>query len=100
MEAPTGGQSIVWDKTLPGFAIRTTKSGAKAFILNYRASGRERRYTIGRYPAWSVAAAREKAGKLRRQIDDGDDPMSERKAAAGELTVGELIDQYLIHLLA
>ncbi|ROO30411.1 integrase [Salinisphaera orenii MK-B5] len=100
LETPDGKYTIVWDDKTPGFAVRVTKTGAKSFILNYRTHGRERRYTIGKYPAWSVAAAREQAAKLRRQIDLGEDPLGERKAAAGELTVGDLIDQYLAEHVA
>ncbi len=61
LEAPETSNRIVYDTDIKGFGVRATASGAKAFILNYRASGRERRYTIGAYPDWSVAAAREEA---------------------------------------
>jgi hypothetical protein len=31
----------------PGFGVRVTSTGGRAFVLNYRAAGRERRLTIG-----------------------------------------------------
>jgi Arm domain-containing DNA-binding protein len=58
-------------RDVKGFGVRVTAAGAKAFILNYRAGERERRYTIGGWPEWSVAAARSEAAQLRREIDRG-----------------------------
>ena len=42
--------------------------------------GRERRYTIGQFPAWKVAAARAKAAELKKRVDNGEDPMGEFEA--------------------
>ena len=39
--------------------------------------------TIGGYPAWSVAAAREQAKSLRRKIDSGEDPLAAKEAERG-----------------
>ena len=63
---PEKGHKIHYDCDLPGFGFRVTKAGTKAFILNYHINKRERRITIGKSPAWSAAAAREKAKELRR----------------------------------
>ena len=54
-----------------------TAAGSRAFVLNYyrRSDGRERRYTIGGFPEWSAAAAREEAKRLKREIDGGADPV-------------------------
>src|SRR5271168_4686790 len=70
------GYTIAWDAAVSGFGCRVTAGGTKAFILDYRVkgSGRQRRITIGRFPSWSVTAARDKAKQLRRLIDDGADP--------------------------
>src|SRR6186997_3315481 len=77
--APPEKTSIQYDQQLPGFGLRTTRSGTKSFILNYRIRGLERRLTIGRYPTWSVQAARLEAQRLRREIDLGNDPLEQRK---------------------
>ncbi len=44
----------VWDSLLPGFGMRVEKSGAKTFIVRYRAEGggrtaAQRFVTVGRY---------------------------------------------------
>jgi integrase len=75
-----------------GFGVRVTAGGAVAFVLNYRrkADGLERRYTIGAFPDWSVAAARERAKELKRHIDSGGDPIGEVRATREAPTVADL----------
>jgi integrase len=80
LTAPAQGTRIVWDSEVRGFGVRITQAGVKAFILNYRFQRRERRYTIGKVPAWNVLRARDKASELRRAIDAGTDPMMVRNA--------------------
>ena len=75
--------------------MRVTAAGAKSFVLNYTIAGRERRLTIGGYPAWSVAAAREQAKSLRRRIDSGEDPLAAKEADRAAATVTILCDRYL-----
>jgi len=72
-----------------------TRFGARAFILNYRGRGVERRYTIGSYPDWKVATAREEAKRLKRLVDQGRDPMGERHEERAAPTVNDLVDRYL-----
>src|SRR5436190_217536 len=86
---PTGGQLLLWDAEVKGFALRVTK-GAKSFVLDYRAEGRQRRITIGGYPDWSVAAARQTAKTLKRDVDQGLDPMGQRHAERGAPTMHDL----------
>ena len=49
LPGPTGSRPYVihYDEALPGFGLRVTKAGARSFILNYMADGRERRITLG-----------------------------------------------------
>src|SRR5262245_18766805 len=63
---PGSGNRITYDDAVAGFGIRVTAQGARAFVLNYRrkADGRERRITIGAFPAWSSTAARTEAARL------------------------------------
>src|SRR3984893_6283690 len=99
LPAPASGNRITYDRggkePVKGFGIRVTAAGAKAFVLNYTIAGRERRLTIGGYPAWTVAAAREQAKSLRRKIDNGEDPLGTREAERAAATVAELCDRYI-----
>src|SRR5947209_1703270 len=96
MPVPSASNRITYDSEVGGFGARITKGGAIAFILNYRVktTGRERRYTIGNYPDWSVAAARKKAQELKRSIDSGGDPLGELKASRDAPTVAELCARF------
>jgi integrase len=93
--APTANNRVTYDTEVKGFGVRTTAAGAKSFVLNYRADGRERRITIGSFPDWTVAAARHQAKLLKRGIDLGEDPMGERHAERESPTVKALADRYL-----
>ncbi len=95
LPAPASGNKITYDTNVHGFGFRVTAGGARAFILNYRINGRERRYTIGAYPDWSVGAAREEAKRLKRQVDRGYDPMGQRHAERAAPTVAELARRFL-----
>jgi integrase len=96
LPAPPTGNRIHYDDIVKGLGARITAAGNRGFILNYRrkADGLERRYTIGTFPEWTVAAAREEAKRLRRAIDGGADPVGEHKADREAPTVNDLCDRY------
>jgi integrase len=91
------GPRTFWDNDpkATGFGIRLNRGGSKSFFLNYRVEGRERRIVIGPHPRWSVAAARERAKELRREVDRGSDPANDRRERRNAPTVQDLIDRYV-----
>src|SRR5258708_9291247 len=93
--ATATGAITAWDTEVTGFGVRAYASGVKSFFLNYRLNGREKRHTIGTFPTWSVAAARERAKALRKQVDGGGDPAGERRERREAPTVPDLIDRYI-----
>ena len=93
-ELPKRPQVFLWDSDTKGFALRVTSAGAKSFILDYRVSGRQRRITIGRYPDWSVSAARAEARDMKRAVDRGEDPMGERHTERASPTLRDLWIRY------
>jgi integrase len=100
---PATGNQIFWDAPdskgkghIPGFGLRVTAAGARAFILNYRTrAGRDRRITIGSVGPWSLSAARTEAAALKRRVDQGEDPMEERRELRGAPTMAELCERFL-----
>ena len=44
----------VFDSEITGSGIRVYRSGNKAFTLDYRINGRQRRYKLGAWPEWST----------------------------------------------
>ncbi len=107
---PETGNRVVYDDAVSGFGVRITAKGARSFILNYRFSdpdairrSSEYRFTIGAYPAWSVAAARDEAKAWRQRIDRGEaHPLGARrgareavKAARAAETYAEAVEDYV-----
>jgi integrase len=95
LPAPTEGNVIYFDDEVPGFGVRVTAGGFKAFIFNYRTtSGRQRRYTIGACSDWSCTEARAKAKRLRHDVDDGGDPLADIEAEREAPTMVALCDRF------
>ncbi|GHE05414.1 integrase [Defluviimonas sp. 20V17] len=84
----------VFDSEVRGFAICVYRSGSRAFTLDYRHAGRQRRMTIGRWPEWTATAARERAKDLRRDIDAGADPLGARGDQREAPRFRDLIERY------
>jgi integrase len=95
LKPPPSSSQIEYDAEIPGFGVRITAAGVIAFVLNYWVHGRERRFTIGRYPELTATAARERALQLRGRIIDGHDPLAEREQSRTEPTLDDLAKQYL-----
>ncbi|MGH7115729.1 MAG: tyrosine-type recombinase/integrase, partial [Stellaceae bacterium] len=86
-----------WDTVMPGLGLRVTDKGAKSWTVLYRAHGRQRRATLGRYPALSLAEAREHAASLMREVENGVDPAAEaerRQADLFEPVVNDFIERH------
>jgi integrase len=94
LDPPAAGNRIYYDAAVKGFGVRVTSAGARAFVLNYRAAGRERRITIGSFPDWNIKQAREEAKALKRRIDQGEDPMADRHAERSSPTIDDLADRF------
>jgi integrase len=94
---PDQGNRIYYDQDVKGFGCRVTASGAKSFVLNYyTTAGRERRYTIGSFPEWSTASARNEAKRLKLEIRaNGHDPVGALEEVRGAPTVADLCDRYI-----
>jgi integrase len=103
LPAPATGNKITYDDEVAGLGVRTTSAGAKAYIFNYRvrATGKERRITIGHATnrtggtALKIAAARTEAEGLRQRVRAGEDPMGRLHADRAAPTMADLAARYL-----
>src|SRR5215469_14786389 len=86
---------IIWDTKLPSFGICITVGGTKTFVLDYRVQRRHRRGSLGRYPALTVEAARDKAKLWQAQIINGKDPLAAKQEQNGQPTMAELCNEYM-----
>ncbi len=103
----TKGQDEHYDTTLSGFAVRvgTERRGkagqilppVKAFTLIYRYGGTARRWTIGRYPALTLAQARDIAKEGLHELAKGKDPQTVKIShQMDKLTFVALVDEFLL----
>jgi integrase len=90
-----GNSHQIFDTDIRGLAARIQPSGNRAFTLDYRFAGRQRRMSIGRWPEWSVTAARERAKELRRMIDEGQDPLAAKEELREAPRISDMIDRYI-----
>ena len=91
---------IAWDDRLTGFGLRVHPTGAKSFIVNYRAGdgGRKapnKRVVIGRYGKITADQARRLAQETLGRVASGDDPAGERAEARAMATLQDAIDDYI-----
>jgi integrase len=115
LKAVPGKRTEHFDIAEPGFALRvsgTLEKPIKTWTFLYRVKGEMssagkrlplHRLTIGPYPAYSLAEAREKAREARKLADRGIDPAKERLAEAAAAqrrarevrTVASAVDEFM-----
>jgi integrase len=94
--APPDRRLEVFDVKARGLCLRvTSRKKSWSFVYRPKRSKKLRRYTIGDYPAWTLSAAREKALALRREIQDGGDPVVAAKTKRDALTIAALVDRFI-----
>ena len=95
-QKPGSVRFTVWDVDVSGFGLRVTPAGERAYVLKYRARGKQRWYTIGRHGSpWTPDMARREAMRLLGEVARGVDPADKREADDQAETVAQLCDLYL-----
>jgi integrase len=95
---PEKGHRIHYVNGVPGLGLRITAKDVRSWVFNYRVKGTltERRYTIGRYPQpWPFSLAKDEAKVLRREVDQGGDPMGEIHDEREAPTVRDMAERYI-----
>src|SRR5690606_38207592 len=75
-----------FDSLLPAFGVRVSYGGSKTWFVTTRIAGRNKlvRLKIGRYPAMSLADARDAARTTLEMAAKGIDPRQVREAEVAE----------------
>jgi integrase len=89
------GAKYLWDDDLTGFGLRVYPSGRKVFVVTYRAHGRQRFQTLGRFGELTVQQARDLAREVLVEVRRGGDPAGERLARREAPTVADLAERYM-----
>jgi integrase len=94
--------TVYWDAGLPGFGVKVTPRGRKAFVALYRTGGagsRLRKYTIGPYGRVTLQMARAEAQKIFAARLEGRDPAAEKQESKRRMTtdrVDDLIEVFIV----
>jgi integrase len=92
LKSPGPKRLDVWDTVLQCFGLRISPTGRKAWFVIVRLDGRQKRITIGTYPAVSLAEARTEARKIIRDAQLGVFNDSNRCSA---LTLGGTVPLFI-----
>ena len=92
---PSGKDTILFDKALPGFGLRIHPSGRKVWIVQARIEGRSRRIAIARHGEMELAQARHRARDMLARIRAGANPAEDIRREKRTPTVREFADEYL-----
>ena len=88
--------TFVWDAGLPGFGLRISKTGVRAFVLWTRTGTKKRLLTLGRWPDLTLEDARKAATVELDAIATGKDDLLTRRAERRDaMTVAQGCDWYL-----
>ena len=98
------GEYFVWDGALAGFGVRVQATGARSYVVKYRAgSGRgapTRRLTLGKVGTLTPDEARTLAKKMLGSVAHGADPAAQKAADKRASTLSEIGEQFLTEHVA
>ncbi|SEE37039.1 Site-specific recombinase XerD [Rhizobiales bacterium GAS191] len=83
------------DGLVTGLYLIVQTSGKMSWALRYRASGKSRKLTLGRWPALDLAKARKAARLELEKVAKGEDPAGAKKAQKVAAASGELSGESL-----
>ena len=95
---PPVGSVDHFDDLTPGLSLRITSNDVRTWTVFFRDKNeRQNCLTLGRFPAVTLADARELAREAQRTVAKGGDPVAEKRAAREVLTFGELAERSRRH---
>ena len=92
---PGGKDTILFDKTLPGFGLHIHPSGRKVWIVQARIEGRSRRIVIARHGEMTLAEARRRARDMLGRIRAGGNPAEDIRWEKETPTFRAFAEEYL-----
>jgi integrase len=95
--APAAVRKEIPDSLMRGLYLIIQPTGARSWAVRYSHHGKSRKLTLGGYPVFNLAQAREAAAKALRTVAEGRDPGRERQAARAdsiEAIATQFIERY------
>ncbi len=81
---PHVGQVDHFDAGYPGLALRVSYGGSRSWVYFYRWQGKQKRLTLGPWPALELAQARDAWREARKRLTNGLEPAAGPVAAAAD----------------
>lgn len=75
-----------------GLGLQVVESGARSWVLRTMVGGKRRKMGLGGYPDVTLAVAKEKARQAKLKVDDGDDPIDQRRDKRRALKISRAQD--------
>ena len=95
-------ETLVWDRHLPGFAVRVYPSGTRTYVVQTHGPYGARRVTLGRHGVIGATEARRRAWQVIARIKAGQEPLPEHstsRRAAGP-RVADMAARYMDEYVA
>ena len=95
-------ETLVWDRNLPGFAVRVYPSGTRTYVVQTRGPYGARRITLGRHGVINATEARRRAWQVIARIKAGQEPLPEHSASrrAAGLKLADMAARYMDEYVA
>jgi integrase len=84
----------MWDRKTPGLCLKVYPSGTKSWYCTYPARGRTEWLYSGDARLISHDNAKTKMRRVAGMVDEGKDPVAERRAARAGSTFAEVVEKY------
>ena len=92
---PGKDRAFLWDDALAGFGVAAFPTGKKTYVVQFRKDGRSRRVAIGDHGRLTPQEARSAAKKMLGQVEQGADPVDDRRKARAVRTFAEVADEFM-----
>ena len=92
---PQDKDTILFDKSTPGFGLRIHPSGRKVYIVQTRIEGRTRRIVIARHGEMRLSRARRRAREMLARIRAGENPADDIQREKEAPTFRQFTVEYL-----
>lgn len=82
LQLPQGKTDVIFfDSDIPGLGIRIQRGKSRHWVFQYKTGAKQRRLSLGKFPALGTAAARKTAAELYAKVKLGQDPAGEKEAS-------------------
>jgi integrase len=81
---PAAGQVDHFDAGYPGLALRVSYGGSRSWVYFYRWQGKQKRLTLGQWPALELGKARDAWRDAREKLAAGQEPITADAVAADD----------------